>query len=308
MTLGIILLYVLTLASFVPPLILAGFLWSQGRVPLAGNFLKFQASYLVFLTSLFSAYLVLTLVPDRRWEAEVFFNTLFFVLYGALLWFLARFMFELVQHRWEGPWRRVVEALVLAGVFLPLGIHAAVFEGTDRALALRLALNGGYFVVFLGAVTVLLVRSVFFRRALADPWKRRTLGGVGLIFMGAFPFFLVDAFWPVLQDNRGWIPRGLNVQVVPVVVWNLWLTRRWFVFPLHEAGPEAAGEPSSELLGILTVREREIALLILKGRSNQEICDALGVRMGTTKNHIYNIFNKTGASSRKELCTMLLSP
>jgi len=58
-------------------------------------------------------------------------------------------------------------------------------------------------------------------------------------------------------------------------------------------------------MALMTSREQEIALLILRGRSNQEISEALGVTMSTTKNHIYNIFNKTGASSRQELGRML---
>lgn len=307
MTVWIVVLYVVTLASFVPALILAGYLWVRGGVPLAANFLKFQLVYVLFLTGLFAAFLVLTLIPSHRWEAEVFFNTLFFLLYAALFLLLARFFSEMLQKPWTGPWRISTEVVAVLGVVLPLGIHALVFEGTDRALVLRVVLNGGYFAIFLAGVSFLFLRGALARRTLADDWKKRTLGGACLIYAAATPFFLIDALWPFFQGDGGWIPRGLNLQVIPLLAWNTWFAFRWFKFPVHE-GTVFEGTPSAALLATMTAREQEIALLILKGMSNQEICDALGVRMGTTKNHIYNIFNKTGASSRKELGRMLVQP
>jgi len=48
----------------------------------------------------------------------------------------------------------------------------------------------------------------------------------------------------------------------------------------------------------LSEREAEIARLILKGMKNQEIEDKLFISMGTVKNHIYNIFQKTGVNDR----------
>lgn len=60
----------------------------------------------------------------------------------------------------------------------------------------------------------------------------------------SLPFFLVEALWPWLQVEGG-IPRGLNVQAVPVMAWNLWFAFRWFTFPVHET-PQGVGEPSPQ--------------------------------------------------------------
>jgi DNA-binding CsgD family transcriptional regulator len=303
MTVAILVVYLVTLGSFVPSVILSAYLWFRNGVPLAANFLKFQATYLLFLACLSGAFVVLSVAPERRLETEVLFNTVFFLLYAGLLLLLARFLFELLQRPWEGAWRRTFEVVAVMGVALPLGIHALVYGGEDRALVLRVVLNGGYFVAFLAGVSFLFVRGALARRTLIDEWKRTTLAGACLIYAAAIPFFLVDALWPWLQVG-GWIPRGLNVQVVPAIAWNLWFAHRWFGFPVHDTGA-FEGVPSPRLMATMTAREQEIALLILKGRSNQEISEALGVTVSTTKNHIYNIFNKTGASSRQELGRML---
>jgi DNA-binding CsgD family transcriptional regulator len=51
----------------------------------------------------------------------------------------------------------------------------------------------------------------------------------------------------------------------------------------------------------LTSREKEIVELIMKGKTNKEIEINLFISFNTVKNHIYNIFKKTGVKSRSEL-------
>ena len=56
----------------------------------------------------------------------------------------------------------------------------------------------------------------------------------------------------------------------------------------------------------LTARESEILSLINKGLSNQEISDKVVISVSTVKKHIYNIYNKTGVSSRGQLISLFL--
>jgi len=48
----------------------------------------------------------------------------------------------------------------------------------------------------------------------------------------------------------------------------------------------------------LTPREREIALLVERNLSNDEIARMLGIKPGTVKIHVHNIFVKGGLSPR----------
>ncbi|MGI6686394.1 MAG: diguanylate cyclase domain-containing protein [Bacillota bacterium] len=50
----------------------------------------------------------------------------------------------------------------------------------------------------------------------------------------------------------------------------------------------------------LTTREKEVALLLLKGKSNVEIAKILYVGLSTVKKHVSSIFNKTKVNSRAE--------
>lgn len=56
----------------------------------------------------------------------------------------------------------------------------------------------------------------------------------------------------------------------------------------------------------LTVMERRVTQLLLTGRSEKEIADALGSSLGTTHNHVGQIFRKFGVRSRAELTAIWL--
>lgn len=57
----------------------------------------------------------------------------------------------------------------------------------------------------------------------------------------------------------------------------------------------------------LTVREKEILGMLLKGKSNKEISDLLCVSIETVKSHLQNIYRKLGVKSRMEVVALFLS-
>ncbi len=56
----------------------------------------------------------------------------------------------------------------------------------------------------------------------------------------------------------------------------------------------------------LTARERDVLGLIVKGHSNIEIGDRLGVSPATVKNHLNSIFSKLHVTNRTEAATLAL--
>ena len=55
----------------------------------------------------------------------------------------------------------------------------------------------------------------------------------------------------------------------------------------------------------LTQRERQVINLLKRGLSNNEIADMLVVSVHTIKDHLKNIFHKTGANNRTDLVCRL---
>ncbi len=50
-----------------------------------------------------------------------------------------------------------------------------------------------------------------------------------------------------------------------------------------------------------TSREKEVMLLVRVGHTNRKIAEEMGIKVGTVKKHVENIFQKTGVSNRTEL-------
>ncbi len=65
--------------------------------------------------------------------------------------------------------------------------------------------------------------------------------------------------------------------------------------------PLARARGAKQLPGGLTEREREVAILIAQGHSNQMIADALVVTKRTVETHIGNIMFKLGCTSRTQI-------
>jgi ATP/maltotriose-dependent transcriptional regulator MalT len=51
----------------------------------------------------------------------------------------------------------------------------------------------------------------------------------------------------------------------------------------------------------LTEREADVLTLVLHGRNNSEIAEALEIRKATVKWHMHNIFTKTNTATREQL-------
>ena len=72
------------------------------------------------------------------------------------------------------------------------------------------------------------------------------------------------------------------------------------------SGGMAFGVRPVGLTPVLTAREREVVLLVVDGRSNDEIGVALGITSKTVEAHLRRLFDRLGLQSRTELATRAL--
>lgn len=276
--------------------------------PLGRRFLWFSVPFAGFyLLVCLAAYVVQTpgLPVD---DLEFWAGLAFFLLYAALVTPFTALVLELGQRPFRGPWRTA--AWTLTGVGVGLALVFALVPGAPAAKTpgLRLTLQFGYLPAALVCLALLTWRLGGQSRRVTDPWKRgmaRTL--VAAVALG-FPLFVADALWPWLQLSGGWVPRGLNFHGLffaglPVAVAYQWWRRvKGLRAPLPPAAPLDQARVSD--LG-LTDREREVLTQVFAGLTNTEIAGRLGLSVGTVKNHVYRIYQKSGASSRKEIFEML---
>lgn len=70
---------------------------------------------------------------------------------------------------------------------------------------------------------------------------------------------------------------------------------------------EILRSPQTDTKFGLTDRELELVSLIASGCSNKDIAESLGISEATVKRHLYNVFDKTGVSSRLELAVFAMN-
>lgn len=76
-------------------------------------------------------------------------------------------------------------------------------------------------------------------------------------------------------------------------------------FVIHFESDDATQNGKLDTLTRLSPRERELALMVNEGKSNQEIADALGRQLSTVKSELYSVFKKLEIPSRARLMALL---
>lgn len=109
------------------------------------------------------------------------------------------------------------------------------------------------------------------------------LGVAGFILKDEAPETLVRAIHAALEGDTWFSRRVIDILATP-----------------------ATGSADIENDYHLTERESEVLDLLVKGRSNSQISEALVIVEGTVKNHLVNIYQKLGVHSRAEAISWVL--
>jgi DNA-binding CsgD family transcriptional regulator len=167
--------------------------------------------------------------------------------------------------------------------------------------------------LFAALATALLV--LLRNRSRLSPGDAKTLERFLHIFLPLGALLFIDEFFRITRWIQ--IPRLPLLPLSPLALYcfaSLELLARM----RHERGPHAPiladarlEEMSASIAKAcrtspLTQRERDVLVDLLGGLNNAEIGLKIGISPHTVKNHVYSIYQKTGAGSRKELYTFAL--
>ncbi|WP_246036277.1 response regulator transcription factor [Cellulomonas telluris] len=118
-------------------------------------------------------------------------------------------------------------------------------------------------------------------------------GADGFLLKDADPASLVDAVRRVRAGGS-----VLDPAVTPLVL-SQW--RRWSAGASPAPG-RAAG--AAAVVGSLPERARDVLVAVARGLSNQEVADALGLTLATTKTYVHDLLRRTGCTSRTQLVVL----
>ena len=83
---------------------------------------------------------------------------------------------------------------------------------------------------------------------------------------------------------------------------SVWAPRKVLAKLLEGGSASTSSTPSGDsIVKRMTAREREVLELLMDGRSNRAIAEALGIDEATVKAHLGRMLRKTGAHNRVEL-------
>lgn len=145
------------------------------------------------------------------------------------------------------------------------------------------------------------------RKRIEPPRLRRPAVAAAAFSLAALPAFAFD-------ELRFTGQAAIDALPVPVVFFPLYylvLATSTAAVGARELAASSAPPDDGEILeGLgarfsLSERERAVVELAAKGYGNKKIAQELGISPKTAGNHIYNIFRKTGVSSRFELLALL---
>jgi two-component system nitrate/nitrite response regulator NarL len=96
-------------------------------------------------------------------------------------------------------------------------------------------------------------------------------------------------------------PRDLIRCIHTVNAGQIWLGQNAFDDRISALQSLASETPEAAAKFKLTAKETQVIAAVLEGDTNKAIAERLSISEQTVKNHLTNIFNKTGVSNRLEL-------
>ena len=277
--------------------------------------LHFLSSYLGFLVALNVLWLMnfvlvglapdlMQNIPPRDMETvSMLFGLVGFPLSGIGFYFYLTFIVGILEEEMAPVFRAAYIMLwaVLFGALL-MRIQFALQQTQVRLSQILSQASGvAIFVIPLAALVYLAIRAV--RRTPAEE-KKGLLALAAVSLLGFILFFAGIRFFQDESPSRWAAPLCLGASAIgPILVLRKILAR--FGRPIRL---QAFADPQMQRFEshfLLSTREKEILDLLLKGKNNKDIEGELFISYNTVRNHVHNIYQKLGVSSRLQLMNLI---
>lgn len=250
-------------------------------------------------------YIVLYLL-DPAGPGELAQSIVVFVLFGmpfllAKLYFFVLLFREILGRR-RPAWLNYL-ALPLGALILLLTVwFVKYYYDSDDIKVLRIFI--GALGITTLAVEFLVIGHYLFTLRRQDPVLPTSMAwSFGWIFLGGYAVYVFTAYSSFLP--LGW-PIESFTPYIYFIIHGLPLLVIWYYQQGLPAAVPDTGTPRLMRLideSGLTPRETDILKHIIRGASNQEIAESAFISVHTVRNHIYNIYKKTGIKN----CFQLLA-
>jgi len=306
----ILIYYVISFTSGVAALILAGMLSLKYKGDLLRWYILFLIVLMIFILLNMYQFYRFRIIPQQVFSPGLVVNILFFLCFGMLS-YIAPIISHYLVGRVISRRKKIVFASI-AGLSVVLILFAFLFRH-NPADSLKFILKiqySGYTYLFFAV----LIYSIFVLVRSLNTLKEKDLKEIVLaaiiITLIGLPGFVIDANWSLFQDQWKIVPKVFNFLPLFYLIWNavtIWIAAKFiFVRDFNDGRVESINIDADFIRQFnISERETEITRLIVDGLSNPEIAKKLFISLGTVKNHVYHIYQKTGADNRIELLNLI---
>lgn len=275
---------------------------TNGRGPVAREFLIALGSYFVIMAgSTFLYYAEPLYSKDGLWYLLTLMGLR--IATAVLLVSVILLMQEITGFPKSRRGRRTV-----GGVAVTLSVAFV----TAFAVLLRLRPPGPEVVKFFdptdafiyAATAYVVVLFLARRRFIRNQTVKRVVTRFIVLAAGAVPLLLLDDFLLALGHN----PQFHTFPLIYIAISGFFLYEG-YVHLVVGGAPSRSGLSEARLnyYGI-TPRERELLEHVAEGLDNKAIGERLFISPATVRNHLHNVFEKTGARNRTQLVQLLRAP
>jgi len=148
-----------------------------------------------------------------------------------------------------------------------------------------------------------LIRLLLYSKKLQDPNKSKIINAFGIFYVSGYTLFFALTAFPESIRFVSYLGLHLLFNLFPFLWIKQYLQKYWSVSPLIM--DKVNMDEIYDKHGI-SQRERDIAGLLMQGKSNKEIADSLFIAPNTVKNHIHSLFRKLQVKSRFQLMNFFL--
>jgi len=276
-------------------------IYLKNKNSVLGLFVILFASFLLFfILAMFIVYLRINILhPHIEINSTVIYLRLIILNYTFL------FTLYFIKRVYELKYPVLEKGILLFTVIIGISTIIVLQSGMNPVYKTGIIIAERVVYRLLLAVVIIIITIISRHKVqIQDNYIYKLLKGQ-LIFYMAYSLFFVAFI--LLKYLRIITFPYFEAFIIPTVfiAWNALNIRYVIVFNIsknieHKAIPEKFIDNFR-----ITPREEEIILLIGEGLSNKEIASRLEISPNTVKVYIYNIFQKTGASSRIGLLKML---
>ena len=148
-----------------------------------------------------------------------------------------------------------------------------------------------------------LIRLLIYSKKLPDPNKSKIINAFGIFYVSGYTLLFALIAFPESIRFFSFLGTHLLFNLFPFFWIKQYLQKYWSVSPLIM--DKVNLDRIYDKYGI-SQRERDIAELLMQGKSNKEIADSLYIAPNTVKNHIHSLFQKLQVRSRFQLMNFFL--